>query len=207
MDNRFLITHSLLSSWLYAMKENPYEDATSDRDAFAEFMTTLRRESTPTTPEMQKGIDFENFVTDIINGDTDAMGRYENWFDAAYEIAQIIRGGALQYKAQKEIAVDGMTFLLYGHLDALKAGVIYDIKFSGGYERGKYFESTQHPTYLELIPQAREFTYLVSNGSAVWRETYRRDETGDIKEVISDFVSWLYANDLMDTYKEHWLAK
>lgn len=29
---RFLMTHSLLSAWLYAMKGNPYEDATTERD-------------------------------------------------------------------------------------------------------------------------------------------------------------------------------
>lgn len=204
---RYLITHSLLSSWLYAMKENPYEDATSEREPLAEFLSTLRKEPTPTTEAMQKGIDFEDLVTAIVDGDPAAADGHEKWFDAAYEVAEIVRGGVLQFKAKKEITVAGMTFLLYGRLDALKSGVIYDIKFSGSYERGKYLDSTQHPTYLELIPQAREFTYLVSNGSSVWQETYRRDETGDIKEVISDFVSWLYANDLMDTYKEYWLAK
>lgn len=30
---RYLMTHSLLSSWLYAMKSSPYEDATSERDS------------------------------------------------------------------------------------------------------------------------------------------------------------------------------
>ena len=33
---RYLMTHSLLSSWLYAMKENPYEDASTERDPYAE---------------------------------------------------------------------------------------------------------------------------------------------------------------------------
>lgn len=122
-------------------------------------------------------------------------------------MAVIVSGGCLQYKAKREIEVSGITFLLYGRLDALKSGVIYDIKFSGSYDKGKYVTSTQHPTYLELIPQANEFTYLVSNGSSVWKETYRRDEVSDIREIISDFVSWLKANDLWGVYKEHWEAK
>lgn len=202
---RYLMTHSLLSSWLYAMKGNPYEDATTEKDSFAEFMATLRREPTPTNEVMQKGIDFEDLVTDIVNGkQTDP--ELDKWYDAAYEIAEIARGGILQFKAKKEIVVSGITFLLYGRLDILKAGVVYDIKFSSSYEKGKYVTSTQHPTYLELVPQAREFTYLVSNGSTVWRETYRRDEISDIREIIADFVAWLSANDLMDTYKEHWEA-
>ncbi len=203
---RYLMTHSLLSSWLYAMKGNPYEDATTEKDAFAEFMMTLCREPTPTNEAMQKGIDFENLVTAIVNGEQTPPD-LDKWYDAAHEVAEIVRGGLLQYKAKKEIEVAGITFLLYGRLDALKAGVVYDIKFSSSYDKGKFVTSTQHPTYLMLIPDAYEFTYLVSNGGSVWKETYRRDETADIREVISDFVSWLEANDLMDTYKEHWEAK
>ena len=43
---RYLMTHSLLASWLYTMKENPYEDMTTERDPMGEFMLTLRREPT-----------------------------------------------------------------------------------------------------------------------------------------------------------------
>ena len=64
----YLMTHSLLSSWLYAMKSSPYEDLTSERDAYGDFLKTLRREPTETTQAMQNGIDFENMVTDIVNG-------------------------------------------------------------------------------------------------------------------------------------------
>lgn len=188
------------------MKDNPYEDATTEKDSFAEFMITLRREPTPTNEAMQKGIDFENMVTAIVNGEQ-TQPDLDRWYDAAYEVAEIVRGGCLQYKAKKEIEVSGITFLLYGRLDALKAGVIYDIKFSGSYDKGKFVTNTQHPIYLELIPQAQEFTYLVSNGSSVWKETYHRDDVSDIREVISDFISWLKTNDLLDTYKEHWEAK
>ena len=66
---RYLMTHSLLSSWLYAMKDSPSEDATSERDAFGEFLQVLRREPTPTTEAMQKGIDFEDLVTAIVRID------------------------------------------------------------------------------------------------------------------------------------------
>ena len=68
---RYLMTHSLLASWLYTMKENPYEDMTTERDPMGEFMQTLRREPTPTTEAMQNGIKFEDMVTDIINGRAD----------------------------------------------------------------------------------------------------------------------------------------
>lgn len=199
----YLMTHSLLSSWLYAISDNPYEDATTERDPMEEFMQVLRREPTETTEAMQKGIDFEDLVTDIVNGRGDPENK---WFAAAQTVATLVSGGQLQYKARRHITVSGMEFVLYGRLDCLKAGTIVDIKFSSGYDRGKYFDSTQHPTYMEIIPEAVQFVYVISNGTEVWTEPYRRDEVTDIKPIISDFISWLDAVGLMPVYKEKWLA-
>lgn len=200
----YLMTHSLLSSWLYAMKSSPYEDLTSERDAYGDFLKTLRREPTETTQAMQNGIDFENMVTDIVNGvevDSD-----EKWYDAACKVAKIVSGGQLQYKAKKQIVISGIPILLYGRLDVLKAGEIIDIKFSSGYERGKYFDSTQHPVYLELIPEAYQFTYLITNGSDVWKETYRREETHSMIPTIAYFLSYLKESGLWEEYAKHWEA-
>lgn len=199
----YLLTHSLLSSWLYAMKDSPYEDATTERDSYAEFLQALRREPGEQTEAMRNGVEFENLVTDIVNGDADTEHK---WYVAACKVARIVKGGWLQYKAKKEITVSGEKFLLYGRLDVLKAGEIIDTKFSKGYERGKYISSTQHPTYMELIPEADRFTYMVSNGSEVWTETYRRDETPSIYPVIEAFVEYLKGNDLWEVYTSHWAA-
>jgi len=200
---RYLMTHSLLSSWLWLMKENPYENMTTEKDSLAEFMATLRREPIPTTDAMQKGIDFENLVTDITLGRGD---RRHNWYEAASTVAGIVKGGLLQYKTSREIKVKDRRILLYGRLDAIKAGVVYDIKFSGSYDFGKFIDNTQHPTYLELVPEAKKFAYLVSNGSYVWQEAYRRDETASIIPIIEDFFDWLDMQNLTGLYKEKWLA-
>lgn len=200
---RYFITHSLLSSWLYAMKENPFEDASSDRDSYAEFLSVLNREPSTPTKAMQNGIDFENLVTDITMGRGD---REHQWYDAASKIAKIVEGGILQYKARTQILANGYTLILNGRLDVLKAGIIYDIKFSSGYDVGKYIGSTQHPTYFELVPEAKQFTYLVSNGSAVWTENYFREDAPSIYPIISDFLDWLEVRDLMETYKRKWIA-
>ena len=114
---RYLMTHSLLASWLYTMKENPYEDMTTERDPMGEFMQTLRREPTPTTEAMQNGIKFEDMVTDIINGRADPN---DPWYAAAEKVARRCAGGVLQYKAKKIVEVGGMSLLLYGRLDCLK---------------------------------------------------------------------------------------
>lgn len=199
----YLLTHSLLSSWLYAMQDSPYEDATTERDSYQEFLQSLRREQGEQTEAMRNGVEFEDLVTDIVNGDADTDHK---WYEAASKVARIVKGGWLQYKAKKELTVSGVNILLYGRLDVLKAGEVMDIKFSKGYERGKYISSTQHPTYLELIPEAAKFTYLVSNGTEVWTEAYRRDETPSIIPIIEAFLAYLNENGLWEVYASHWAA-
>lgn len=201
---RYLMTHSLLSSWLYAMKSNPFEDITTEKDPWEEFLRVLRREPTETTEAMRNGIEFEALVTDIAAGadaDTD-----HKWYSAAAIAARKVKGGVVQYKAKMDIEISGIHVLLYGRIDFLKAGVVIDTKFSKSYERGKYIDSTQHPVYLRLIPEAESFMYLVSNGTDVWTEVYRRDETMDIEPVIADFFRDMEEKGLMHLYKEHWVA-
>lgn len=202
--DRYLITHSLLNSWLYLLKENPHETADSEDNKMQEFLMVLNREPTPTTEAMQNGNEFEALVSETMHGRPDWAHK---WQEPAAKIAAIVSGGLWQYSAKREIEVDGMHFLLYGRLDSLKAGHINDVKFSIRYEVGKYVNFTQHPVYMALIPEAIDFTYLVSNGSYVWKEKYRRDETPPIEPIISDFIAWLEANNLMGIYKKNWLAK
>ena len=203
---RFLITHSLLSSWLHAIKEDPYEDATTERDNYAEFLDVLNRVQTPPTEAMQNGLDFEELVTSIANGADYQADREHRWYDAASKVAGIVRGGQFQLKAKKYVTVNGIDFLMYGRLDVLKAGTIYDIKFTKNYDRGKYFGSTQHPLYLDLIHEVGRFTYLISNGTDVWMETYTREETRSIYPAISDFTDWITAQGLFPIYAEKWEA-
>lgn len=204
MAERFLMTHSLLSSWLYCLKENPYEDATSESDPLGDFLKVLRREPTETTEAMRNGILFEDLVDAVARGEVDTES---SWYPAAANVASRVRGGVSQAKINRQIEVNGFTLLLHGRLDWLKAGEIFDVKFTKNYDPGKYFDSTQHPMYFELVPEANSFTYLVSNGSSVWPEPYRRDETRSIIPIIAEFLEWLETTGLMDLYKQYWLAK
>lgn len=197
---RYLMTHSLLASWLYTMKGNPYEDMTTERDPMGEFMLTLRREPTPTTEAMQNGIDFENLVTDIINGRADPN---DPWHAAAEKVARRCAGGVLQYKAKKIVEVGGMSLLLYGRLDCLKAGEIIDTIHQELRHRQVLFQHTA-PHLLRVNPRSAAFTYIASNGRDVWPETYFREDAPSIFPVISDFFDWLRAVDLMQVYQEKW---
>lgn len=203
MDSRYMVTHSLLSSWGYAMKDNPFEDATSEGDPMADFMKTLRREPIPTNEAMQNGIDFENMVTDILAG----VNPNHPWTDAARAVATQIQGAKLQFKASKVVRIGNLDVLLYGRLDALKAGTIFDVKYTSNYDVGKYIDSTQHPMYFEIIPRATDFVYLASNGSQVWPERYRREESPDILVTVHQFFDWLNMTGLMDVYLRHWEAR
>lgn len=201
---RYLMTHSLLSSWLYCIKGNPYDDATSEKQPFEDFVKVLRREPTETTEAMWNGINFENLVDAIVRGEGDPE---DKWYACAVKVADRVRGGVPQVKLNKEVQVNGYTLLLHGRLDWLKAGEIVDVKFTKSYDSGKYFDSTQHPMYFALAPEANTFTYLVSNGSGVWSEAYRRDETRSIIPIIADFLEWLVITGYMDMYQQYWAAK
>lgn len=201
---RYLMTHSLLSSWMYCLKENPYEDATTESDPLGDFLKVLRREPTETTEAMWNGINFENLVDDVVAGTADPD---DKWYAAAVNVANRVIGGVPQVKINRQIEVNGFAILLHGRLDWLRAGEIFDVKFTKNYDPGKYFDSTQHPMYFELVPEANTFTYLASNGSGVWPEPYRRDETRSIIPIIAEFLEWLTATGYMELYKQHWLAK
>ena len=198
-------------------------------DAKEAFLRTLRREPTVTTPEIQNGIDFENLCYAIANGsfrpewkDAHAVNRvtgeamgyygYPKNYSGAKLVANRITGAQVQVRASREIKVDGMTFVVYGVLDALKAGTIYDVKFKnksfGKLElAGSYRESPQHPFYFYLVPEALDFTYLVSDGEDLYTETYRPEECRSAAQIIHDFLQWLVGADLLELYKKHWVAR
>ena len=122
------------------------------------------------------------------------------------------KGAPSQIRVQREIEVLGYTFLLYGVLDSLQAGVIFDVKYKsksfGSLDlAGSYLDSPQHPAYLYLVPEAHEFQYLVSDGTDLYREVYPREETRSITDIISEFITSIEAMGLLDIYLEKWVAK
>lgn len=109
--------------------------------------------------------------------------------------------------AYRDMVIDGIPFLLYGRLDVLKAGEIYDIKFSHSYRPGKYLDSPQHPMYFACCPEVERFTYLVSNGRDLYREIYTRNETPEIETIVKPFVQYLEFSELDELYAEKWKAR
>ena len=193
---RLLLTQSLLSDFAWVFRKE---------DGYADFLRTLRREPKETSKAMFAGIDFEDRVTAYANGAK--LDEAHKLSKVAREVGSECRGGQFQVRLYREIVVDGVTFLAYGVLDCLRAGEIIDIKFSKTYEVGKYLDSPQHPMYFYLCPEARAFTYLVSDGEWVYRERYTPDTTDHISTYIRDFMRWLEQRDLIDVYAQHWAAR
>ncbi len=200
----YLITQSLLISWEYMY------NCFDVQEAYNSFLSTLKREHKEPTKAMLSGLEFENEVYKVSHGKE--REPHPKWEQGIQTVAAIIKGAPTQVRTQREIEVCGIKFLLYGVLDAIKAGVIYDVKFSsksfGSAElAGKYLNSPQHPTYLYLVPEAYKFEYLVSDGKDLYRESYDRQETQDISEIIAEFLSTINEMGLLDIYKKFWLAK
>lgn len=203
---RYLITQTLLSSWAYVF--NCWEG--TEEDAMSDFLRTLKREPTEPTDAMLEGIEFENEVYAAASGKK--REPHAKWESGIQLVATFLRGAQTQVKAQRDIRVHGMDFLVYGILDGLRAGVIFDVKkkskgFGSLELAGGYLESAQHPAYFYIVPEAYEFQYLVSDGQDLYVEKYRPEECRPISEIIEEFIVSIEAMGLLPLYKEKWAAK
>ena len=196
---KFLLTQSLLGSWLYQY------DAADPEKAHVELIKTLKRGKSKPNRAMLDGIQFENMVTAYCDGSI--PDREHKWFDGICGVGELVKGSQFQVAAYRDKNICGLDFLLYGRLDALKAGTIYDIKFSRTYEPGKYLDSPQHPMYFECVPEAKTFTYVIYTGKDVCTETYRREEISPVDETVRQFIGYLEDTGLAKIYIENWKAR
>lgn len=204
---RYEITQSLVSSWQYMF--DCFEGC--EEDAEAEFLSALRREKPVLDEKRQQAIDngiaFENAVYAVATGNhTMIPPKIMNGVQA---VASWITGAQIQVRIKREIQVSGMTFVIHGVLDALKAGTIYDVKFRNtsfqtGDVAGHYLNSPQHPFYFYLVPEAREFIYLVSDGDDLYTERYVPEDCESAESIISRFVDYLILTGRLEEYKAHW---
>lgn len=170
--NKFLLTQSLLSSWQYALKGGEMD----------EFLSTLRREKKPQSRAMLDGIRFENMVHAVDEGAE--ISPEQEWYRPVLEICEIITQGQYQVKASRPLVVDGVEFICYGILDFLKAGVIYDTKFSRTYRVGKYLDSPQHPCTSTSVQRFGDLSTL-SATEAMYIVRYICQKTQSLSKPLS----------------------
>ena len=170
------LTSSLLNSWLYAISE--YGD-------IDDFICTLKREPFERTDAMQAGIDFENECY---------AGQHEH-------IQRYIAGGLFQVECAKIYN----NILIYGFADVLNYDTIYDIKRTGKYSLGKYFNTSQHKIYCYCL-EVDKFKYLIQTNTGFFVEDYTY-KTGQAEALITEFIEWLKATKLYEIWKERWVRE
>lgn len=169
-----------------------------------DFIKVLNKEEFEPTESILKGFEYEKYMQ-------------ENFKETL--------NGAYQVKVSKEYG----DYLLYGIIDCLKGGIIYDYKYTKNYEVGKFFNNHQTLMYLEMVPEAKKMVYLITNKfdktkypdlnfkdianvkydiGDIFREEYTKDmfpETMD--SILHKFEQWLKQYKLFDLYVEKWKCK
>lgn len=151
---------------------------------------------------MLDGIRFEGLVNSALDGVE--IPQDNEWYKPVMECKELLDGSQKQVEIYKDITVDGQQFLLHGVLDFLRAGEIFDTKFSKTYHVGKYLKSPQTPMYFALAPGSYKFTYVICDGKYVYKEPYRPDEVQPIEKYIHDFMAFLDRQNLKETYANYW---
>ena len=192
------ITKTLLNSWLWVFRKT---------DGWEDFLHTINREKTPPTEAQLAGLQYEATLNAHLNGD--AIPTDHKWHDCITYMANELYGAAQQVVLRRPIVVDDEEIMLHGVLDYLKAGVITDCKFSKRYGSNgnvnAYLADTQAPMYFRLVGEgAYKFTYLISDGNYVYRETYTPDEVEPIEITIHNFLQFVKLHGLYEVYKEKW---
>lgn len=167
------ISPSLLNSWLYCTH--------NENADIQEFIDCLNRIEKPTTEAQQKGLDFEN---EVYKGNKPLYNPY-------------VKNGLYQVRVSKQYK----DILLLGIIDVLQPNWIYDVKTTGTYKTGKYFDTSQHKVYC-YITDIKNFSYLINE------ECYKEDyvyQDGQCEELIDSFIDWLKRTNLYDIWKEKWV--
>ena len=171
-----------------------------------DFIKVLNKEEFKPTESILKGFEYEKYMQ-------------ENFEETL--------NGASQVKVSKEYD----DYLLYGIVDCLKGGIIYDYKYTKHYEVGKFFNNHQTLMYLEMIPEAKKMVYLITDKFVkemplsaplnyeycgeyeykvgdVYREEYTKDMFPEtIDSILHKFEQWLKQYNLFDLYTEKWKCK
>lgn len=169
-----------------------------------DFIKVLNKEEFEPTESILKGFEYEKYMQE----------NYKETLNGAYQV-----------KVSKEYG----DYLLYGIVDCLKNGIIYDYKYTKNYDVGKFFNNHQTLMYLEMIPEAKKMVYLITNKfnkveqpdlnfkdlskieyevGNIFREEYTKDMFPEtIESILHKFEQWLKIYNLYDVYSEKWKCK
>lgn len=195
----YLITPTLLNGFNY-YRDHDCEYCSESCNARSDFLKLLNKDQIEKTESMILGIQLEKEIYDYCENGV----LTEN--EAVEYIGNLCKGGLWQQSVRKELG----NFLLYGKADVIIGSKIYDIKFTGSYDVGKYFKSMQHRIYM-YCTGINDFSYLISDGKNFFKEDYacanKKDVEYEILESINE-LKWYLKNDLecLNIFNEKWQA-
>lgn len=170
-----------------------------------DFIKVLNKEEFEPTESILKGFEYEKYMQE----------NFEETLNGSYQV-----------KVNKEQG----DYLLYGIIDCLKGGIIYDYKYTKNYEVGKFFNNHQTLMYLEMVPEAKKMVYLITNKFEqkpnisvpmdnenvasiettveIFREEYTKDMFPEtMNSILHKLEQWLKQYNLFDLYTEKWKCK
>lgn len=169
-----------------------------------DFIKVLNKEEFEPSESIIKGYEFEAYMQE----------NYEETKNGAYQVV---------------VSKEHGDYLLYGKVDCLKGGIIYDYKYTKNYDVGKFFNNHQTLMYLEMVPEAKKMVYLITNKFEVtdypsigymetacigcevgdiFREEYTKDMFPEtIDSILHKFETWLKQYNLFELYAEKWKCK
>ena len=153
-----------------------------------DFIKVLNKEEFEPSESILKGFEFEKYMQE----------NYEETKNGVYQVV---------------VSKEHGDYLLYGIIDCLKGGIIYDYKYTKNYDVGKFFGNHQTPMYLEIVPEASKMIYLIANKfekieytdnnfqdvknveyevGDIFREEYTKDMFPEtIDSILHKFEAWL----------------
>lgn len=191
------VTKSLLDGWLWSYKRD---------SGWEDFIKTLNREPLQPTQAMLDGVRYENCLNSVLNGES--IPEDHEWYAPITEMADELQGAQQQVNlfADTGIEYGGYKILLHGVLDYLRESHIWDCKYSKTYYLNKYHweDTTQTALYLALVPEAMDFTYIISDGNYVYREKYPREIVPPIDGTVINFCELLERQNLFEIFTTKW---
>jgi len=207
--NEFLLTPSLLNSYLY-YKESEYEDSRES------FLRAISRDSFEGNIYTAIGNKFENNVAGI---DPPAQEDFtlhnpEEWYRAVEDFKKIVQGGANEVKGSKKIHYKDNTYVIYGREDWVKADTCIDIKTTQNYREFPKFSRNAGTFMYPFIFDTPKMVFLIMeysltvknevNVKSTIREDYVRDDD-KMFEMVYDFVDYLEIDKEAERlFKKNW---
>lgn len=195
----YQIYPTLLDAFVRYKKSGEYAEA---EDAYKNLIDKINRVPQPETEEMQRGkhvklvIDAPENSSDFVIGN-----QFFNYDERALllQIRESMRGSVYEVFTTAMLPTQYGYVRLYGYVDNVLMDAAYDVKYTGRYELGKYYNSTQRLIYPFCLnangATINTFTFIATDLAKIYWETYGWRPGNDIPiltTLVEEFIRFLH---------------